>query len=766
MKFDGYGPNYTIEQLEQNLSLEAILSEYASGPRDYDPSDAFAGDHDAAQYTLYDTKRANDSFVDVKEKQASSEEPTETFVPLHPDGKPIKPAREYSYGGRKVSREADSDYVQPAQPDHTESIYGIDEEEAPKPSRKELREHRKTVERFEKAEQQRAKYDFEDERRYAGLEQREQDDFDQDQQEGFFPRSFREYLLTTFSGLAYRMRRGSGKDPSGDAADIEEEYLGPEVKAGFANKYYHSAEENLKLRLKLSLFFLAVIMWISLGLPVSGKLKANNIAGLLCMGNQFMIMLLGLDVVTNAITKAFRLKPGADTMAVLACFFTGIDAIYTVKTGASVNHLPLCMFSSLSLVGVIWSSYLSAKGLRKTMRVAQIGKRIYAVTIENRFRANESTILKSLRGREGFIHRAEEAPPDEVLFGKLFLPILIADVLFTIVVVAAKKAAGDFIFIFSAFLCAGAPMTALLSFAIPFCTGAMRIFSSGGAIAGWGGVEDIGTGRNLIITDADLFPEGSVEFENVVTIGDVSPQKIIGYAGTLMSACGSGIAQCFSKLMAENGAETYSIETFECLPGGGMKGIMDGHTVVCGSSELMKLMNIRVSARHTGRYSVLLAIDGRVHGIFNINYIPQPKIRQALVELIRSNRHPVFATRDFNITPEMLHNCFDVATDGYDFPPYSERFAITDIRPDAGSRISAIVCRDGLGPLTRTCDTAGSIYTAAKAGNVISAVSAAATLLFVLISFLALNSLSIKMLALLAALFAVPVIALGKLLHF
>lgn len=765
MRYDDFGPNYTIEQLEGNLSLEDILSEYSPGRRSYDAAEAFTRAPNAEQYSMYDTRKVNDSFIDVKEKQASHEAPTEEFVPEYPEGRRKKPAREYSYGGRNISREAEEDYAPVAQPDH----YAKDEEEGEEPelSPRERRELKKTAQREEREKQKREKYDFEDERRYARLEQQEQDDFEQEQQEGFFPRSLKEYVLTSLTSLVYRLRGGGGTAgvPEG-AGDMEEEYLGPEVKPLFASKYYGAAAGNLKLRLKLSLVFLIVIAWISLGLPVSGKLKANNVAGLLCMGNQFMIMLLGLDVVTNAITKCFRLKPGADTMAVLACIATSIDAIYTAKTGASANHLPLCLFSSLSLMGVIWSSYLSAKGLRKAMRVAAIGKKIYAVTAENRFKSNESTILKSLRSREGFIHRAEEATPDELLFGRLFFPVLIADVIFTLAVTALKKAPGDFVFIFSAFLCAGAPFTALVSFALPYCTGSLRIFSSGAAVAGWGGCEDIGTSRNLIITDADLFPEGSVELENVRVFAGAAPEKIIGYAGTLMTACGSGTAKCFSDLMAENKAETYTLETFECLPGGGMKGIMDGHTVICGSSDLMQLMNVKIPFRLVNRHSILLSVDGTLYGIFNVKYTPLPKIREALVELIRSNRHPVFATRDFNINPEMLHNCFDLATDGYDFPPYSERFAITDVRPDAGSRISAIVCREGLGPLVRACDTGRSIYVAAKAGNMISAIAAAVTILFVLVSFLALGSLSIKALAVLAAVFSLPVIALGKLLYF
>ena len=47
-----------------------------------------------------------------------------------------------------------------------------------------------------------------------------------------------------------------------------------------------------------------------------------------------------------------------------------------------------------------------------------------------------------------------------------------------------------------------------------------------------------------------------------------------------------------------------------------------------------------------------------------MKYEGQPQVRKALVGLIRSNRHPIFAIRDFLVTPEMLSDCFDVATDG------------------------------------------------------------------------------------------------------
>ena len=45
----------------------------------------------------------------------------------------------------------------------------------------------------------------------------------------------------------------------------------------------------------------------------------------------------------------------------------------------------------------------------------------------------------------------------------------------------------------------------------------------------------------------------------------------------------------------------------------------------------------------------------------------------------------------------MLAKTFDIATDGYDFPPYVERFKISAAAPGEDSKIAAVVCREGPG---------------------------------------------------------------------
>lgn len=594
-------------------------------------------------------------------------------------------------------------------------------------------------------------------------------DFDRVQEAESFPQdkefpSFREYLMGLVTGLLFRMRRAPGE--GGATMEEDHEELGAEVAPVNASKYYGSFVHSMRLRFRICLVLLLLMSYISLGLPLPGALKALTVQAGMCLAIQLTIMLLSLDVVTGAAINTARGRFGADSLAVFCCLVTSIDALAVAVDGFGSLHMPLCALSSLSLTGVLLSSLLSARGLRKALRVPAIGKRAYGVTGEVGLKGKGITLLKSDRSSAGFVRRSEEAPPDETLFLRVAPVVAIAALPMAMIVCIVKKSWAEFLFIYSALISPAIPVTALLCFALPFFVGSNRIFSSGAAIAGWSGLCDVGESKNLIVTDRDLFPEGSVEIERVRIFADAAAEKIISYAGTMISASGSGIAACFAELMEKNGGTMRHVENFEYLAGGGMKGIIDGETVLCGSLELMRLMNVRVPYKLVDKTTVLLAVDGMLYGIFNMKYTAQPQVRKALVSLMRSNRHPIFAIRDFNVNPEMLRQSFDVATDGYDFPPYVERFTISEAKPGEESKLAAIVCREGLGPLTHMADTGRSMYIATRLNLLITMLSSVIGIMAVFVKFLGAGFVAPGFLLGFMLLWAVPVVVISVFLKF
>ncbi len=574
----------------------------------------------------------------------------------------------------------------------------------------------------------------------------------------YVPPSFHEYLLSILASVWLRLR-GTVRGRTAETMSDTEEDLGDELSPTEASRYYGSFLRSMKLRLHISAAVLAVLAYVSLEMPIPGQMQSLPTAAAFCFGMQAVILLLALDLVTNGITNAFRMHFGADSLAVVSCLFTGLDAMIVALSDTAALHMPLCAVSSASVVGLLLSSYLSARGLRKATRVPAIGKKFFAVTGETKLEPGEITLLKSKKSAAGFVRRTEEAGPDETLYARLAPILFLAAFVMALIVMLVKKSYPELIYIFSAMLVLTVPFGAMLSFSLPFFLGSTRIFKFGAAIAGWSGLCDIGVSKNLILTDRDLFPESAVSIESVRIFADEDAQKVISYAGSMISASGGCSAGCFEELMRETDSPPRSIGGFEVLPGGGMKGIIDGHLVLCGSTDLMRLMNVRIPFRLTDKTTVLLAIDGILYGIFSLTYEGQPQIRKALSDLVRSARPPVFAVRDFNVNPEMLHNTYDLATDGYDFPPFVERYRLSEPSEDnAGDRIAAILCNEGLPPLTSVAAIGRSMYTAVRVNVILNLIAALLGMLLVFIRFLASGTNSLASLFLYMVFWTLPVL--------
>lgn len=599
----------------------------------------------------------------------------------------------------------------------------------------------------------------EDDRIYDEDEYEYDEDYDEDEHSSF-PSSFKDYVGAKITGTIFRIRGGVSSSSTSSTVYDDEDVLGREVSPKYASSYYENYIYSLIIRLRISQGIMALMIYFSLSLPVPGMLKNPEVMSLCLVSLLLLHMLVCLDVFTNGITNMFSANFGADSLASLSCIVALTDVILMRISGSSA-HIPLCVISGLSLLGVLYSSFLSTRGIRKALRVPTIAKRRYTVTGEQGVVGHDITLLKSTRPIIGFVRRIEEEPIDENVYKKVSPIILALSLALTFILVFVKKDIGNAFYIFALIFVPAVPITSLLCFALPFYVGSKRIFSSGAAIAGWSGACDLGNSKNLIVTDRDLFPEGSIEIENVRIFADFDSKKVISYAAAMIKQSDSALVPTFESLMKENYCQESNVDSFEILQGGGFKGLIDGHVVVCGSTDLMRLMDVRLPFRLISQRTVLLAIDGVLFGIFNLKYLPNDDVRSALVNLMRSNRHPVFATRDFNITPDMIKDVFDVATDGYDFPPYADRFPISEAKPAHDSKIAAVIGREGLGPLTAMADTGRSVFVISRLNTVLSVLSAFIAPILVFLMLLTGKTFGIGLLLLYYLISTIPIVVLG-----
>lgn len=526
---------------------------------------------------------------------------------------------------------------------------------------------------------------------------------------------FSTYLQNILISISYKFRRRSAR--AGSSVEDDSEYLGPESSTDSTSKYYGSFISSTSMRVRFSLAVWVIMLYMTIDLPLPGMLKDYHVASIALLSCQLLVILLCLDVFTNGILSVFSLRFSAEALVSISCLVSSVDAVSVARDTSGVSHLPFCAASSLAIITVLWASSLTCKALRKATRVPSIAKRRYCVTCGAGIGQEETTVLKSRRELDGFVRRSEESPLDEMVYLKAS-PIILAASFFFAVIASAIGDCG-FLHTFSVILAASVPVGALLSFALPYAISSTDLFNYGAAIAGWSGVDDIGGAGNLIITDSDLFPASAISVHTVQKTEDADRNELISIAASIINESGSVLIEPFDNLMTKYGCDYKKVVNFKVIPGG-YRAIVDGHSIVLGGIEAMRLLNRVIPAQWNTNTSIMLEVDGNMMGNFLLEYSPLPNVRYALISLMSSGAHPVFAMRDFNITPELITEKYDVPTDGYDFPPYLDRFALTDAgTAEDNCNICACICTEGLRPLAKIAEQGKRLYNGVRL-NIVS----------------------------------------------
>lgn len=500
----------------------------------------------------------------------------------------------------------------------------------------------------------------------------------------------------------------------------EAEDLGPELDADRASRYYGSHINHLRTRTKLSAALCLVLMYLSFGLPVFGRLHNATVCTLMCLILELAVVVLCLDVFTGGIMDLVRKKPGAGSLIAVSCVLSALDAVIIAVTGTQTVGLPFCAVSALSLTGALWSSLLMCKGNRITLRTLALSRDPFAVTAEAGIADREITLLKTKSSTENFLRRTEEITPDEIVYSAMAPWLMAAAAALALVAAMAGHDFKNFVHILAAIFMPAAPLSALLGFPLPYAAVSRRIFRSGSAIAGWSGTYDIGGSRHIVITDRDIFPRDTVAFESIRILEGMDPKKIISYTGSVIAASGSGVSGIFTDLMKKNGCAMEQIDDFRCHEGGGLTAMIRGEEVLCGNSGFMRLMGVRLPQKLASKNSVFVSVNGMISAIFTVSYTPVVTVQRALASLLHTRRQPIFAIRDFNITPEMIRHKFRMPTDGFDFPSFAKRYEISAAQRSNDSKVAAVISREGLSALVELSDVGHRLYTIVRLNVMLS----------------------------------------------
>lgn len=547
------------------------------------------------------------------------------------------------------------------------------------------------------------------------------------------PASFRERVVTPFiSAAAFIALKIQQSKISLSDSLVQEEDLGEEMAPDKASKFYTSHLEGLRLRTRIAFALSFVLIYISFGLPVAGAMNDISVKSAVCLILLISVMIAGLDIITSGIMALVKRRPHANSLIALSALFCVIDG-FVISAGMKTQGLPFCAIPALTISFSLLGSIMNCRSSRIVFNTVSSSRKPYTVTAETSVSGEGVTILKSRMDTKGFVRRTEEAGPDETVYSVMAPFLIIIALLFSIISAAVSKSFSAFAHILSGIFVCAAPVAMLLTFPLPNFVSAKSLIRRGSAIAGWSGLYDLGKCRHMIITDSDLFPKENIKISRVRIFSGLKPEKVVSLAGSIIAASGSVLSPAFTELMIKGKGSLLRVENFECHEGGGLVAMVNGVEVYCGSASFMHLMGVHLPEEYKFKNCIYISEGAAICGMFEMTYTADESVKQALYTLMQSERHPIFAVRDFNITPQLLSVKYEMATDGFDFPSYAERYELSGAEPSEDSKPAALVSREGLGPFIDLAEHAKSLYTRIRICVMLSVLS---TVIGILLMFI------------------------------
>ena len=415
----------------------------------------------------------------------------------------------------------------------------------------------------------------------------------------------------------------------------------------------------------------------------------------------FVALFLTADVLAAGVMDIIRRRLGPESLVTAAVLASILSAVMIIRTGDASRGLPYFSVVAFALGTALLGLKATRNAMKNTLRTAAKG--VDPAVMSSKFDKEDESfaLFKSKTDADGFVSKIQQMDFSEYAYTMAAPLLLVMSAVFALLAaLGGTGEIGHFVHNFAAMTAVSATFTGLLAYGLPYSLLARKLMKAGAALAGWGGAVEMDEAASIIVTDTDVFPAGTLSLAGVRILHEPDTQRVISYTASLIVESRCGLADVFAEVVRKHKYTFCSVADLSTDEGGGIKATVNGEQVSVGSAGFMNLMGIRLDQNLNVKNAVFTAIDGELAGVFAINYTPQTAVQEALESLLHTKIQPLFAVRDFNITPLMLQSKFGISTDKIDFLTYAERFALSGMTPDERGRPIAILNREGLGPLT------------------------------------------------------------------
>ena len=502
-------------------------------------------------------------------------------------------------------------------------------------------------------------------------------------------------------------------EPEPEAAEIES--IGPELEPFEAAERHRKAHRKLKsgvvpgfLLALLSVTPMVVEQW-GVEIPYwTGELKNQSIVELALLA---IAALVCRGVFAKGFSALGRKRCVSELLAALAVLAAAADCAVCLLLPERTAVVPYAAGACLVLAFAQWGVTRERRALYDTFHAAAMDDPPYLVTDTERGACKQ-------RGTLPGFYTTVMKDSVAVLWQTALLPVvLMGSVVFAGLSSLGQGRGADFLLNWSVLLIAGSTCALPLCWSLPFSRFARHLQRVGCAVAGWSGAEKLSRRKNMIVTDGDLFPPGTIQLNGIKIYGE-ERRRVASYAAAMARQSGCGLERLFESLLRSENAPYVQMEDFRFYEEGGWSGTFRGETVLMGTASFMRKMEVRLPGDLNLKTGIYLSIDRRLAAVFAVKYNSAENVDFALRMLRRSHITPILAARDPNITPALLKRKFHKGV-RVEYPDLTSRVALSEAELDRDLP-RALLFREGLMPYAETVAGSRRLCQAVRRGAVVS----------------------------------------------
>lgn len=371
-----------------------------------------------------------------------------------------------------------------------------------------------------------------------------------------------------------------------------------------------------------------------------------------------------------------------------------------------------------------------------------------------------------LHAEKAFLTEMER--PDTVdRFSMIYVPVaLAASIIFALLASVGRGEPVRFFWAFSAILSVSAPLGLICAFGASYKNVSRRLLASGAAIAGARQANLLRGTEEVVLTENDLFPSGSISLESLQNMGRLSDDKVLACAAALADAAGLELGRVLTDATRERYGVTLAARNVQEVEGG-LTGDIGTSRVVLGTAALMVKMGIRIPSGQGEQVCSYLVVDNALAGVLTLRYQPTKHTYRAMRMMRRMHMNAVLAVRDFNISPAMVEAEFDLRRGFANQPEPAGVTRLLDPNYSNGDAPAAILTREGAGAFVQVLRCADKLAGAVRSALTLGAFAGVCGMLIVayLVSQNAADALPVTNLLLYLLLWYIPVFIITQQTH-